>query len=57
MDLFEFLQICVGCMYMSDLKFGIYRDKAISVLNSMDKSKFDSKQIADASRYFGIALV
>ncbi len=56
MDLFEYLQKCVGCMYMSDLKFGIYKTKAINILSSMDKSNFDSRQINDAAKYFGVTL-
>jgi hypothetical protein len=56
MDLFEYLLKCIGCTFISDLKFGIYRDEAINILNSMDKTNIDHQQIADASKYFGIVL-
>ena len=56
MDLFEYLKNCVGCTFISDLKFGIYRDKAIAILNSMDKTDIDHQQITDVSKYFGIVL-
>lgn len=56
MDIFEYLKNCVRCTYISDLKFGAYRTKAVEILGTMDKSTIDQKQIADVSHYLGIAL-
>ena len=56
MDLFEYLKNCVGCEFISDLRYGPHKARAIQILKQMDKSKIDNKQIADASNYFGIAL-
>lgn len=56
MDIFEYLQNLIGCTFISDLKFGAYREKAVEILKQMDVSNIDRRQIADAETYFGIAL-
>lgn len=56
MDIFEYLKNCIGCTFISDLKFGAYKDEAISILAEMDTSSIDKTQLADVSTYLGIAL-
>lgn len=56
MDIFEYLKTAVGCPLISDLKFGAYRDNAINILRKMNLSSINPKQVADAEKYFGIAL-
>jgi hypothetical protein len=48
MDIFETLQSLLGCMYISDLKFRPYKDKALGLLKEL---KADSNQIAMAHNY------
>ncbi len=56
MDLFEYLKNCVGCPFISDLRFGIYKDNAIKILRKMNLSNISRDQVEDAENYFGIAL-
>ena len=56
MDIFEYLQNMLGCTFISDLKFGVYRRGAIEVLKQMDISNISKRQISDLENYFGIAL-
>jgi hypothetical protein len=48
MDIFETLRSLLGCMYISDLKFRPYKDKAIEILKEL---KADSNQKAYALNY------
>ena len=48
MDIFEILRSMIGCMYISDLKFGIYKEMALELLTEI---KADSNQIANAYNY------
>ena len=48
MDIFEVLKSMVGCMYISDLKFGIYKEIALELLTEI---KADSNQIAEVYNY------
>lgn len=48
MDIFETLKSMIGCMYISDLKFGIYKEIALDLLKEI---KADSQQIAYARNY------
>lgn len=48
MDIFETLKSMLGCMYISDLKFGVYKEMAIEMLKEINA---DSNQIADARNY------
>lgn len=54
MDIFEILKEELGCMYVSDLKFGIYREMAIVLLINM---KVDKKQKAEICNYLGIGVI
>ena len=53
-DLFEALQEKVGCMYISDLSFEPYREKAVKEAKAMDLSVFGEKQIADLCSYLSV---
>ena len=48
MDIFETLKSMLGCMYISDLRFGAYKEIALELL---DEIKADSSQIANARNY------
>lgn len=48
MDIFETLKSMLGCMYISDLKFGIYKEKALELLTEITA---DSNQIIEAQNY------
>ena len=48
MDIFEMLKSMLGCMYISDLRFGMYREKALELLTEI---KADSNQIASVRNY------
>lgn len=48
MDIFETLKSMVGCMYISDLKFGIYKEMALELLQELTA---DSNQIANVYNY------
>ena len=54
MDIFEVLKNMLGCIYISDLKFEPYKEKAIELLKNM---QVDSKQKADICNYFGIGVI
>jgi hypothetical protein len=51
MDIFETLKSMLGCLYISDLKFGPYRELAIEMLKEIAT---DSKQMADVCNYLGM---
>ena len=48
MDIFETLKSMLGCMYISDLRFGICKEMALELLKEI---KADSNQIANARNY------
>ena len=48
MDIFETLKSILGCMYISDLKFGIYKEMALELLTEITA---DSIQIENAYNY------
>ena len=48
MDIFETLKSMVGCLYISDLRFGVYKEIALELLSDI---KVDSVQIANARNY------
>ena len=48
MDIFETLKSMLGCMYLSDLKFGIYKEMALELLTEIQA---DSQQIENARNY------
>jgi hypothetical protein len=48
MDIFETLKSMIGCMYISDLRFGIYKEMALDLLKEINA---DSNQIAMAHNY------
>ena len=54
MDIFEWLRGQVGCMYISDLKFGVYKEKAIDLLT---KTQVDVNQKVDICNYLGIGVM
>lgn len=54
MDIFEFLKDKLGCMYISDIKFGAYKEMAIDLLQQM---QVDSKQKTDVCNYLGIGVI
>lgn len=54
MDIFEFLKDKLGCMYISDIKFGEYKEMAIDLLSKM---QVDINQKADICHYLGIGVI
>jgi hypothetical protein len=44
----------LGCTYISDLKFGAYKEMAIELLKTM---QVDSEQKADICNYLGIGVI
>ena len=54
MDIFEMLRSMLGCTYISDIKFGAYKEKAIDLLKRMH---IDSNQKADICNYLGIGVI
>ena len=54
MDIFEMLRFMLGCTYISDMKFGAYKEKAIDLLKKMN---LDSKQKADICNYLEIGVI
>jgi hypothetical protein len=54
MDIFEKLRDKLGCMYISDIKFGERKDKAIDLLKKM---QVDGSQKADICNYLGIGAI
>lgn len=48
MDIFETLKSMLGCMYISDLKFGAYKEMALELLTEITA---DSNQITNAYNY------
>lgn len=48
MDIFEILKSKVGCLYISDLKFGIYKKIALDLLEELN---FDGNQKTKAYNY------
>lgn len=54
MDIFETLRSMLGCMYISDLKFGTYKEKAIELLKEI---QLDDTQKADIYQYLEIGVI
>ena len=54
MDIFEKLRDKLGCMYISDIKFGECKEKAIELLKKM---QVDGSQKADVCNYLGIGVI
>lgn len=54
MDIFEMLKDKLGCNYISDIKFGAYKEMAIDLLKTMS---LDSQQKADVCNYLGIGVI
>jgi hypothetical protein len=54
MDIFEMLRSMLGCNYISDIKFGAYKEMAIDLLKTM---QVDSKQKADVCNYLEIGVI
>ena len=48
MDIFEILRHALGCMYISDLKFDPFREKALKLLSVMS---IDGEQKAPVYEY------
>ena len=48
MDIFETLKTKIGCMYISDLKFGTYKQRALELLDNLN---FDNTQKTKAYNY------
>lgn len=51
--MFETLKSMVGCMYISDLKFGVYNERAKELFKTLDISKFNTKEFEDVRKYIG----
>ena len=51
MDIFETLKSMVGCMYISDLRFGEYKTLALELIHSLE---FKSEQKTQALNYLGV---
>ena len=54
MDIFEKLRDKLDCAYISDIRFGECRDKAVELLKKM---QVDSTQKADICQYLGIGVI
>ena len=54
MDIFEKLRNKLGCTYISDIKFGECKNKAIDLLKKM---QVDDSQKADICNYLGIGVI
>lgn len=50
-DLFETTKDVVGCMYISDLRFGKYNRLAKKALKKADLSKYPTNQLIDMVEY------
>lgn len=53
MGIFETLKSMVGCMYISDLKFGVYNEIAKDLFKTLDISKFNPKEFENVRQYIG----
>lgn len=53
MGIFETLKSMVGCMYISDLRFGGYNEIAKDLFKTLDSSKFNSKEFEEVRQYIG----
>ena len=51
-DLFEILKDRVGCMHISDLRFGRNRDRAMHVLTFIRLEEYSLSVLLDAIEYF-----
>lgn len=51
-DLFEILKDTVGCRYISDLRFGRNRDRAIDALNLIRLEEHSLFVLLDVIEYF-----
>lgn len=51
-DLFEILKDRVGCMNISDLRFGRYRDSAMHALTFIRLEEYSLSVLLDAIEYF-----
>ncbi len=54
-DILELLKAAVGCTYISDLRFGESREKALDFLQNMDRGAYDAKKIKEAEMYLNSA--
>lgn len=50
-NLLEFIQYIIGCEYLSDLRSGIYNEKAKLLLQRLDLTQYSFKSIIDAIEY------
>lgn len=48
MDIFETLRTKIGCMYISDLRFGTHKQRALKLLEDLN---FDNTQKTKAYNY------
>lgn len=53
MSVFETLKSMVGCMYISDLRFGVYNEIAKDLFKTFDISKFNTKEFEEVRQYIG----
>lgn len=53
MSIFETLKNKVGCMYISDLRFGVCNKIAKDLFKTLDISKFNPTEFEDARKYIG----
>lgn len=53
MSVFETLKSIIGCMYISDLRFGVYNEIAKDLFKTLDISKFNPTEFEDARKYIG----
>lgn len=53
MSVFETLKNKVGCMYISDLKFGVYNEIAKDIFKTLEASKFNTKEFEEVRQYIG----
>jgi hypothetical protein len=54
MGIFETLKSMVGCMYISDLRFGVYNEIAKDLFKTFDISKFNTKEFEEVRQYIGV---
>lgn len=51
MDIFETLKSMVGCMYISDLRFGMYKEQALKLLGIL---KLKSEDVTRVYNYLEV---
>jgi hypothetical protein len=51
MDIFETLKSMIGCLYISDLKFGVYKEQALELLGTLNLKTEEATKVYN---YLGV---